>query len=257
MYNNNEVTAVIKVETKGSIMYKLNNICVSDSHKVIHNRKWINVSQHPEAIKFIDYKEPYLYCLNTSNKTITIDNFIFSDWDEIDETDIFEIMQNPYVQINNRNDIHKKIDSGFDGLTQIIIKNGLIKNLKDINVGDILQNGEKVYGIVVINGKNINEQFKFLLGNNLVIEGGPNLVINEPNELNESNKFITTLSFKNNNYSSRNGKIKINIKHHKLYHLLTDKNSFTIDNIKFYDYNAAIDIFLEKNKEKLLSKNYV
>jgi hypothetical protein len=43
----------------------------------------------------------------------------------------------------------------------------------------------------------------------------------------------------------------------KLYHLLTSKDSFYIGNIRFYDYNAAIDILLEKNKGKILSMKYV
>ena len=32
----------------------------------------------------------------------------------------------------------------------------------------------------------------------------------------------------------------------KLFHLLTDKETFIINGIKFKDYNASIDIFLEK-----------
>ena len=45
------------------------------------------------------------------------------------------------------------------------------------------------------------------------------------------------------------------MKENKLYHLLTDKKSFYINNINFYEYNASIDLFL--NKSKLLSIKYV
>jgi hypothetical protein len=33
-----------------------------------------------------------------------------------------------------------------------------------------------------------------------------------------------------------------------LYHLLTDKKTFNINKIKIYDYNASIDLFLNKDK---------
>ena len=45
------------------------------------------------------------------------------------------------------------------------------------------------------------------------------------------------------------------MKENKLYHLLTDKNSFYVNNVYFYDYNSSIDLFLDKNK--LLSMKYV
>ena len=43
----------------------------------------------------------------------------------------------------------------------------------------------------------------------------------------------------------------------KLYHLLTNKKTFYVHNIRFYDYNASIDLFLDKSKGKLLSMKYV
>ena len=43
----------------------------------------------------------------------------------------------------------------------------------------------------------------------------------------------------------------------KLYHLLTDSKTFYVNNIRFYDYNASIDLLLDKNKGKLLSMKYI
>ena len=74
LINNNEVTSIIKVETKGSKIYKLNNILVSDTHIVQYREKWIKTDEHPDAILIESYNEPYLYCLNTSNKIIEINN---------------------------------------------------------------------------------------------------------------------------------------------------------------------------------------
>ena len=251
--NNNEVTAIIKVETNGSSMYYLDGVYVSDSHKIFYYGKWISVYEHPDSIKLAEYNEPYLYCLNTSNKIIIIEEFIFSDWDEIDGEDFIEISNNQFIEINKEKDIHTYLESGFDGSTPVILDNGKIINIKDICVGDTLQNGEKVYGIVEINGENINEQYKFILGENLVLEGGPNLVICD-----KKIEEITTLALPIcSTTDQKNSKIELNKRHDKLYHLLTDTKTFQIGDIQFYDYNAAIDIFLKKNNQKLLSVKYV
>jgi hypothetical protein len=245
LYGNNEVTACIKVETYGSTIYNLDGILVSDSHIMKYNETWIPVHKHPNAIKCEVYEKPYLYCLNTSNKIININNYIFTDWDEIYDNDIIEIKNNTFVRINNLKDIHAFFDSGFEGSTKIKLNNGKYKNIKDIEIGDVLENREHVYGTVKINGETLNKQFNYNLGKGIVIEGSPNLNFND-------NKFnlTSTLTLDLNNKRT----IK---KYHELYHLLTNKNTFYIEDIRFYDYNAAIDIFLEKNKSKLLSMKYI
>ena len=246
LINNNEVTACIKVESKGSTIYYLDDITVSNSHIVNYLGKWIPVSKHPDAIRYSSYTEPYLYCLNTSSKIIEIDKYKFTDWDEIYDNDIDEIMVNPFITINKLDEIHSKLDSGFKGDTKIKLKDGKLRDIKDINVGDILDNDEEVYGIVEINGKNIDEQYEYNLGEELVIEGTSNLLICD-----KKINHLSTLTF-----NKINKKI-LNIKHDKLYNLLTSKDSFYVGNIRFYDYNASIDILLEKNKGKILSMKYV
>lgn len=254
--NNNEVTACIKVETTGSIMYYLDEIIVSDTHIVNYKGKWIPVSKHPDSMKCVEYNEPYLYCLNTTNKTIVLNNIVFTDWDEIFQRDknVQQIMNNDYVKLNELKDIHSELESGFEGSTKIKLYNNTYKQMKDILVGDQLENGEKVYGVVLINGANIRQQYKYILGEKLVIEGGPNLVICD--EKININSTLVNSTLDNSTLDTCN-KINLEKKHDKLYHLLTDKKTFTIENIQFYDYNAAIDIFLEKNDEKLLSMKYV
>ena len=246
LFENNQVTAVVKVEARGSSLFYLDNIIVSDSHLVKYNNKWIRVSKHPHAIKYEFYSKPYLYCLNTTSKTILINDYIFTDWDELYDEDIIEIKLNGIFPIKELKDIHRFLDGGFKGSTKIQLKNGEYKEIKEVNVGDILYHGENVYGIVKINGDNVNNQFKYNLGKSLVVEGGPNLTICD-----EKININTTLTLDNNN------KKVLNKKHTELYHLLTNKKTFHVENIRFYDYNAAIDLFLKKNKVKLLSMKYV
>ena len=248
--DNNSVTAKFKVETKGSDMYILNDIIVSNSHIVKHCDNWVPVSEHPDSEKLATYEEPYLYCLNTSSKTITINSQIFTDWDEISEKDIDIISRKFKESIKERNDIHKFLDGGFTENTIIQLKDGSSKLIKDIKIGDILINTEYVYGLVEINGLDLDEQNTYTLGNTK-ISGGPNLIICD-----KKISVTTTFDLAKERYFL-NYKEELEVKEEKLYHLLTDKNTFNIGNIKFYDYNASIDMFLDKSKGKLLSMKYV
>jgi hypothetical protein len=244
LFGNNEVTACFKLITRGSIMHKLGNVIVSDSHVVNYKDKWIYVSEHPDAIKY-EYDKPFLYCLNTTNKTILVDNYIFTDWDELDDSDISDIQYNSIMSIKNTAEIHYYLDGGFKDTTKIKLLNGSNKEIRNIEVDDILENGEKVYGIVKINGNNVNKQFKFNLGDS-TFEGGPNLSICDKN-----------ISISSTLYLNNDDKLTLEKKHESLYHLLTDTKTFYVEKIRFYDYNASIDLLLEKNKGKLLSIKYV
>lgn len=252
LFNNNEVTAKIKVETEGSEIYELYGIIVSNSHIVKYKDKWLPVSEHPDSKKIDSYNEPFLYCLNTSSKIIVINNICFTDWDEIYNSDINKFNTLLCIKFNNckekytfkTNDIHKHFDGGFIGNTHIKLKNGTTKIIKNIEVGDVLENDENVYGLVEINGKDIDEQCAYYLGKKRVIEGGCNLCFYD-----ESINILTTLDLDENNKKYKN------TKEGKLYHLLTDKKSFYINGINFYDYNSSIDLFLDKSK--LLSMKYV
>jgi hypothetical protein len=243
--NDGIVTAKFKVETLGSQMYVLNNVFVSDTHKVLYNNNFIKVSQHPLARKMAFYHEKYLYCLNTSKKEIIINDIVFSDWDEVSETKIQylenEVKKYTFFNKEPKKDdllIHKYLDSGFISSTKIKLKNGEIKEISKVQINDVLENGEKVYGIVEIDGEKIDNQYIYYLGNNNIIEGGPNLVFYDNNKIN------TTLDLYL--YTTNNSKKLRNKIDAKLFHLLTNTETFVVNGIKFKDYNASIDIFLEK-----------
>lgn len=157
LLHNNQVTAYIKVETNGSNMFILDDIIVSDSHIVYFDNKWIPVSKHPLAKPYLYYQKPFLFCLNTSNKIIHINNTIFTDWDEI------FYLYNKQSLIHNLNKIPSLLYKGFYQNTPIKLNNTTYKVIKDIQVGDILDKGQRVYGVVTILGNNSNSQLYHLL----------------------------------------------------------------------------------------------
>jgi hypothetical protein len=261
---NNLITSKIVVESKGSIMYNLYGVIVSDSHMVKYNDKWIRVNEHPYAVKIDNYSEAYLYCINAENKVIEINGVIFSDWDEIYDEELEKVknvkIKNVLFNLNktldysmndfnvNNFDIHKYLNGGFEKDTNIVLRNGVIKKINNILIGDILENGERVYGYVEIDGTNLYEQAVYNLAKNRFISGGSNL-----NICDKTMGITSTLDL-----SKKYKQLKKTNEHSdKLYHLLTDYKTFNINGLKFYDYNSCIDLFLEKYRGKLLSMKYV
>jgi hypothetical protein len=157
------ITAKIKVTAKDLDMYILNGIIVSESHVIKYNNKWIHVRDHPEAQKISGYTEPYLYCLNTSTKTIVLNEIVFTDWDEIYD-DSLEFLLN-YHSIQKTEDLSKKVDCGFNKETKIKIINGE-KSVDKIFIGEVLSTGGIVYGIVELTNNLGNEKLFNLLVSN-------------------------------------------------------------------------------------------
>ena len=148
------VTAKIKVTSFGMKIYKLNGVIVSESHLVKYNNNWIRVGQHPNAEQ-IKYNKPFLYCLNTSNKIIQLNGFLFSDWDEITNDKLQTLnKQNQYIK--NLENIHEVLNDGFEENTEIsLYKN--IKQISQIKIGDILENGSIVYGLVEVEARKLRK----------------------------------------------------------------------------------------------------
>jgi hypothetical protein len=223
LISNNKVTAIFKILAKDLIMYNLNGIIVSESHIVRYCGSWIPVSKHPDAIKIDNYNEPYLYCINTDSKIITINNIIFTDWDELFEKNLNNVLtycnkmlNNNYnyeynlkTQINDTNNIHKYIDDGYNKLAIILLKDKTYKFIKDIQIGDILEdeNGKEtlVYGIVEIDKNGIQKY-------------------------------------------SQESNLEKNIVNNNLYHLLTTSGTFIVNGIIVEDYNSYIDNIINNNK---------
>jgi hypothetical protein len=157
------ITAKIKVTAKNLDMYNLNGIIVSESHVVKYNNKWIYIRDHPNAHKMDKYTEPYLYCLNTTTKTIVLNDIVFTDWDEI-YNDSLEFLMD-YYAIKRTENLSKFVDCGFNKETKIKIMNGE-KSIDNIYIGQVLSTGGIVYGIVeLINNLGNEKIFNLLVSN--------------------------------------------------------------------------------------------
>jgi len=219
----NCVTAVFKAKNEQN-MYNLNNVIVSGTHHVYHDKlNWIQVSSHPNAIYLPNYNKPILYCINTIDKCIIINNTVFTDWDDFNTIDFMKIKN--YGLVNNIKNIHAVTDSGLIPTTLIKLKNKKTKKIQNINIGDILQNNETVLVIIKIKADDLINQKTYSFKNTLI---------------HGSNLFFTY---------SHLGEFTSNTTNHNeqfLYHFITNTGKFTINNnIEIHDYNSTIEHILD------------
>ena len=235
------ITATMKFSSENVPMYNLNNIIVSGSHKLLLDNRLIKVCEYGEAVKLEDYREQFIYCISTSDKLIYIDDLLFSDFDELDKADFTELaskIKEAYnININSAEDIHKNIEGGFSENTEIELENGNVVCINKISINDVLKQGERVLGLVKIN--HTTTQCKLFKINNKEIVGGPNLQICDSDL-----GMVNTLDILGHNVDNNKN----------LYHLITNKNYFYINSVRFADYNSVLEMFIAKDRKKLLSK---
>jgi hypothetical protein len=238
--NNVRVNAKMKLDAAGQTMYNLNGTVVSSQHQVKYNDKWIPVCEHPAGKEMARYSEPFLYCLNTSSKEIEISGNTYLDWDELDETNLHEILK--YIpNIQNLEELHRCLDGGFSSSTQIKKMDGTFVNIMDVEAGDILDKNIKVVGVVDIDNSDLKQSYVYNLGNGRIFEGGYNLHI--------CNKILDEKFYKNRAINQKT--------EDKLYHLITEQKIFYVNDVKFYDYDSNVELLLDKYRGKLLSMKYV
>ncbi len=154
--NGVKVTAKMKLDAADLRMFNIKGIIVSETHIVKYGSKWLPIRDHPEAVEIFGYNEPYLYCLNTNSKEIILNGLVFTDWDEIYDDTLEQVINATPTNIfekdlmKQRMNIHRHLDVGFTEDITIDLIDNTNKKIKDINIGDILLSGAKVYGIVEI-----------------------------------------------------------------------------------------------------------
>ena len=212
MHDGSRVTSVFKLLGKHEQFYMLDNVQVSGTHSVKHNNKWIYVNQHPNATK-LEKSFNEIYCLNTTSKTIKINNTVFGDWDDIHPEEISILKSiNPNITQSN---IHKFFESGYDKNTLIQCCDKTTKKMSDLKLGDKLLSNNIVTGLVITSCKEV------------------------PIYCTEQ-----VISTHKKNRSSV-------IKHDELlYNCLTSSGKIHINNKIYYDYNNQIEQFFKNNPNR-------
>ena len=226
------VTGVFKVSSVfNKEMYRLNNVLVTGTHKVMLDDQMISVKDHPCAELIEDYREPTLYCLNTSSKRIYINGVEFMDWDEIINSDLDSLRMCGYFNSSQSyEDIHKQLDGGFDKSVKLEMYDGGSVNINKIKVNDVLKFGERVVGVIKIDASALTDVKKYDI-NGCEFISGPNVMLDDENLGKVSTLFLEGTSL---------------IKRPKyLYSIITDTGKFYYNGLYFYDYNGGIEEILD------------
>ena len=205
------VTSIYNLDGKGVQMYSLSDILVTGSHKVKHKGKFIRVDKHPSAKK-VSKESKNLVCLNTTNHHITIKNYCFLDFVESDDS-TFVDFKNQYIgSLYNTKTAVERL-SQHTGLlhgTRIPLMYNEVKQIQDIKVGDVLDNGETVKGIC-----------KHSLIDELYVEIDKGILSSPSTWIYKNNSIIRANQFGHAQYDQNN-----DLKH--VYQLITETSMFPV-----------------------------
>jgi hypothetical protein len=157
------VTAKFHFAAGGQPMVRLGAVTVSTNHYVQHEGRWIKAVDHPEAVLLGPYERESLVCLNTDTHTMPIGGYVFRDYDEIDEPAVnTESMRSIEATVNATETASQTAsptclplpysftdaNTAVQRSTLIRLKDGSVKQARQIQIGDELASGGKVVGIV-------------------------------------------------------------------------------------------------------------
>ena len=239
----NYITATMKLAApSANNMYVLNGVCVtgdhlvriwsgsgSDPHSETRTVSLVKVCDHPSAKKMASYTEPYVYCINASLHKITLGGTTYSDWNGLSEPEmraLTDVMLAGGVgAINmvtlNPISISEWFDGGFFEYAPVHLASGAVVRISQIEVGDVLADGDAVYGTVK------------------VLFDPKRNVVHSAEMCGYNVHWCDKDSAYNPNQSIRPPTHRI-----VLYHLLTHTKKFNVGGRRTYDYNHQIDSHL-------------
>uniref|UniRef100_A0A6C0ENI0 Uncharacterized protein n=1 Tax=viral metagenome TaxID=1070528 RepID=A0A6C0ENI0_9ZZZZ len=225
IYKGGKITGIIKVLTNYTSIYNYNNVIVSGSHLVFYNNKWKRIETTGSPIaKPNSISSNILYCLITENNLIYSSGTTFSDYPETYNKEITRLNNNTVINYLNGTNIKPIKDDhlyywGFSPETMLKIGNNMVA-IKDVCIHNSIK-GVLVIGLVELDGKD-----KILYNYNGIITTGSQCVY-------EKGIWIRV-------YQSIHSE-KLDYKLDKLYHIITDTNIISINNILFRDFSETHD----------------
>ncbi len=144
------VTSTFQFAADGQRMVELpGGIVVSTNHYVFWLGKWIQAGEHPMATPkgaWAGGKERPLICFNTSDHKIPIGQFLFLDYDETEEGDL-ETMEWVDRKLNAKASPQHRTyayTTAVEKATQIKLKDGSVKAIQEIELGESISTGRVV-----------------------------------------------------------------------------------------------------------------
>ena len=234
------VTSVMKISSNGSKMYNYKGILVSGTHYVYEDKHVVKVKDSKNSIYYNDYTEKELYCINTESKQIHIGNIVFADYDDLTPDDCGYLKKwiHKKTGINSLKnyDIHKNMNGGLVD-TKIKLQDGSSKWLSNVSIGDVLSNNITVLGLVKILPTDM--KLKTIKVDNQGITGGTNIQI-----MDKDKQLCLNMMDK---------KVPIAYTNKTLYHLITDRGGYYLQEMFIGDYSVGMSLFFKEDQVSILS----
>ena len=225
--NGGYIISLMKFRGNDVEMYEYDGIKVSGEHPVLEESEWKRIEDSKYAIK-TSYNKKYIYCLETSDHYIKINNTIYGDYIEIPDEVVNNNIQDIVIEyMNNRT--YKKYNAYsktksynwcFYENTLIDLNNNKYKPISKLKIGDKIKTGI-VTGLVKTNANNI-ELYKY---NNIILSG-------------------TSLIYHNNEWKqicNIKDAIYIGYNDVTMYNIVTDTNLISIREEIFCDFDQTSD----------------
>lgn len=234
---NSFVKSVFKFDRYGNKMYNYHGVIVSGSHSVFEDNQWKRIRDTKDA-KPINYKKPYIYCLETTSGEININNIRFKDYYESPNRKLQHKYYSLFKNYINKKSITTDINSDNCYSNSGFCRGSIIKCwsgykfIENIKVGDTI-NGSRVIGII----KTFDPKIKLYKYKNIICSGY-NVVFH-----NGKYHFVKDVG------------IFVSHASQPLYHLMTDDNRIIINDIEFRDLNIKLDNSIIEISEHYLEFN--
>jgi hypothetical protein len=214
------VTSIMKFRANGQTIYNYKNIIVSGNHPVFSEdiQKWKYIKDMDESY-IVDFKDEFIYCLNTSNNIIYINNIKFSDYNECSD----RILNKAIIEYTHYH-LNQKYKSKNENVS--IEPFGFYCEKQILNLDD-----ENILGKIKTNSKNIKYLYKF---NGIITTGSVFVFVNgewkqmcECGEKVENNKDF-------------------------VYNVITKDNLIKINDTYFRDFYVSFSKIYNKNIDKMV-----
>ena len=140
------VTSHMKFPSYTSRMVRLGeHILVTADHRVLHNGKFSRVGVCNIGV-VEEYTQKHIYCINTSTKLIGIDDYVFTDYDELTPQE--ERVLSDRVGVIERSELSTHYEGGFHPHTAVKMNDGTVRRMDEVDVGDMLAGNSRVLGVI-------------------------------------------------------------------------------------------------------------
>jgi hypothetical protein len=226
------VTGRMRMSSRDQEVFSIDGVYVTGRHRVFSaGSGLILASAHPRAVRVEDFREQYVYCVNTSSKRLIVGGELYVDWDDLDPMDMCELdvrcsasglISGPL----RAEDVHHHLECGIAGGSMVELDDGRSVDIREVDVNDVLRFGETVLGVVELDGQHVVDVQARVIDADRRLTCTGNVLI-----LDHEMGAVNSHRVSGPDVSDAAA----------LYHLVTDSGSFVVDGVRVGDYNVGLE----------------